>query len=128
MLRFGSPVRYRLLSAFGAQTPGGNLAHDHPEPKPYPVSPDFIVDWPVPEDFHKRRMYDRMHAPEPTTPMTGWISANPWTEGTARGFKNAGQPITLMCDRFNTYYLNAAVPTVPPEDMEEAGAHAGRQC
>ena len=100
------------------------MAHDHPEPKPFPVSPDFIVDWPNPEDSRKPWMYDRMHAPEPITPMTGWISANPWTEGTARGFKNAGQPMTLMCDRFNTYYFNAAISTVPPEGMEEAGAHA----
>ena len=100
------------------------MAHERPEPKPFPVSPDFIVDWPNPEDSHKPWMYDKMHAPEPITPMTGWISANPWTEGTAIGFKNAGQPITLMTDRFNTYYFNAAVPTVPPEGMEEAGAHA----
>jgi len=100
------------------------MAHEHPEPKPFPISPDFAVDWPNPEDSHKPWMFDMMHAPEPITPMTGWISANPWTEGTARGFKNAGQPITLMCDRFNTYYFNAAVPTVPPEGMEEAGAHA----
>ncbi|NQW15849.1 MAG: hypothetical protein HQ478_00015 [Chloroflexi bacterium] len=100
------------------------MSDAHPEPKPFPLPPDFPVAWPNPEDLHKPWMYDRMHAPEPITPMTGWLAANPWSEGTARGFKNAGQPITLMCDRFNTYYFNAAVPTVPPEGMEEAGKHA----
>ena len=100
------------------------MAHEQPEPKPFPLPPHFPVDWSNPEDEKKAWMYDRSHAAAPITPMTGWVAANPWTEGTARGFKNAGQPISLFCDRFNTYYFNSPHPTVPPEEMEEAGLHA----
>lgn len=69
-------------------------------------------------------MQDKQHAPTPITPLSGWLTENYWGTGVAQGFAAASQPITMKIRRINTYYYNAAVPTVPPEHMEEAGRKA----
>lgn len=69
-------------------------------------------------------MQDKQHAPSPISPLAGWLTEKHWGVGTAKGFGAAKQPITMIIRRINTYYYNAAVPTVPPEQMEEAGHRA----
>lgn len=92
-----------------------------PEPRLIPVPENFSFEWAHPEEAKLPLRQDSQHAPAPITPLSGWLTENHWSAGAARGFAAAKQPITMKIRRINTYYYNAAVPTVPPEKMEEAG-------
>ncbi len=63
-----------------------------------------------------------MHAPEPITPLCGWLGTYPCASGSTQGFQAAGQPLRFQITRLNTYYYMAISPSVPPEEMEAAGA------
>lgn len=91
------------------------------EPRQIPVPDNFSFKWERPEDAHLPLRQDSQHAPSPITPLSGWLTESHWGVGAAQGFATAKQPITMKIRRINTYYYNAAVPTVPPEKMEEAG-------
>ena len=67
-----------------------------------------------------------MHAPEPITPLCGWLGAHPWSVGSTQGFQAAGQPLRAHIGRFNTYYYLAISPAIPPEEMEAAGAKGAK--
>ena len=97
-----------------------------PEPKLIPIPDHFKFEWADPEEARLPLMQDSQHAPTPISPLSGWVTERHWSAGTARGFAAAKQPITMLIRRINTYYYNAAVPTVPPEKMEEAG-HAAEE-
>lgn len=100
------------------------MAEHHPEPTPIPLPPDFPVTWSEPGDAHLPLMQDRQHAPSPITPLSGWVTENYWGKGASAGLAAAGQPISALIRRVNTYYFLAIVPSVPPEQMAEAGKHA----
>ena len=45
-----------------------------------------------------------------------------WSAGATQGLQAAGQPLVFHANRFNTPYYIAIVPSIPPEEMEAAGA------
>ena len=100
------------------------MAEHHPEPTPIPTPPDFPITWANPEDANLPWMHDRQHAPGPITPLSGWVCENYWGKGSSAGLAAAGQPIGIRIAHINTYYYNAIFPTIPPEQMEEAGQRA----
>ncbi|MCH8222406.1 MAG: hypothetical protein IH868_03235 [Chloroflexi bacterium] len=97
---------------------------DHPEPTVIPIPDEFPVTWDPPELINLPWKQDRQHAPEPITPMCGWLGTFPWATGATQGLQAAGQPLTFNVGRFNTQYYIAIVPSMPPEEMEAAGAQA----
>ena len=97
---------------------------DHPEPTVIPLPDDFPIEWDPPEHVDLLFMQDRMHAPVPITPLTGWLNSYPFADGANKGFATAGQPLMFVIRRYNTYYYFAIAPSIPPEQMEAAGRHA----
>ena len=100
------------------------MAEHHPEPTLIPIPPDFPVTWVDPGDEHLPFMLDRLHTPSPVTPLTGSLHEVYFSQGASKGFESAGQPLGFHVRRINTYYYLAIAPSVPPEEMEAAGAHA----
>ena len=47
------------------------MSEQHPEPKPFPISPDFPITWKYEQDAEMPWMYDRLHTPNPVKPLTG---------------------------------------------------------
>ncbi len=87
---------------------------------PIPTSPDFPVAWDQPEDERLFWVPDRMHFPEPVTPMMiGWIQAS--NDGFQRASQTLELRVRLRYQRISTYIYQAIVPTVPPEEMEAQG-------
>jgi rifampicin phosphotransferase len=100
------------------------MAEHHPEPQPIPTPDNFPIDWADPADSHLPLMQDVQHAPLPLTPLSGWLADNHWGRGSSAGMAAIGQPLTLQTRRINTYYYLSVTPSVPPEQMEEAGHKA----
>lgn len=100
------------------------MSEQHPEPKPFPIPPDFPITWKYEQDAEMPWMYDRLHTPNPVKPLTGSLHEIHFARGSSKGFKRAGQPLDWHVRRINTYYFLAIVPNIPPEEMEAAGAHA----
>ena len=85
-----------------------------------PTTPDFPVAWEHPEDERLFWVPDRMHFPEPVTPMMlGWRQA--FNEGFRRASQTLELPVRIRYQRISTYTYQAIVPTVPPEEMEAQG-------
>lgn len=98
-------------------------ATSHEAPSPIPILPDFPVTWEHPEDERLFWGPDRMHFPEPVTPMmVGFNQA--FNEGIKRASQAFEVPIRLQYRRINTYNYMATVPMVPPEEMEAQGKRA----
>ena len=100
------------------------MAEHHPESMLIPIPPEFPVTWEDPGDEHLPLMRDRQHSPNPVTPLTASLHKKYFAAGSTKGFERAGQPLGWHVRRINTYYYVAIVPTIPPEQMEAAGAHA----
>lgn len=96
----------------------------HAEPKPIPIPDNFRFEWSNPEDAKLPLQQDRAHAPNPLTPLSGWLAEHFWAKGATAGFAAAKQPVMMHIRRINTYYYLAVTPSVPPEQMEEAGHQA----
>jgi rifampicin phosphotransferase len=75
-------------------------------------------------DSHLPLNQDRQHAPSPITPLSGWLADNHWGRGSSAGLGNIGQPLMMHTRRINTYYYMAVTPSVPMEQMAEAGQKA----
>jgi pyruvate,water dikinase len=100
------------------------MTEHHPEPQPIPTPDNFPITWDNPGDAHLPLNQDRQHAPSPITPLSGWLADNHWGRGSSAGMAAIGQPLTMQTRRINTYYYMAVTPSVPPEQMEEAGHRA----
>jgi hypothetical protein len=98
------------------------MAEHHPEPTPFPNSPDFPFEWVSPEDVNLPWMHERQHAPGPVTPLSGWLIMNYWGDGACAGMAAAGQPMGIRYTQLNTLLYVALFPTAPPEQMEEAAS------
>ena len=96
------------------------MSAHHPEPTVVPIPDNFPVPWDEPGDSHLPLMQDRMHAPNPITPLTVWLVAGHGGDGIIAGFATVKQPVKMLIRRINTYYFNTIIPVVPPEQMEEA--------
>jgi pyruvate,water dikinase len=95
-----------------------------PEPKPFPIPPDFPVTWPDPAMAALPWQQDRQHCPEPITPMSAWWAAEVFAKGFTQGIQVYDVPMATHCARINTYFYMAVAPNIPPEEMEAAGAKA----
>ena len=100
------------------------MSDHHPEPKPYALPDNFPVSWDDPGDAHLPLDQDRQHAPTPITPLAGWLAHHYWGKGASAGLKGAGQPLMMHVRRVNTYYYMGVTPSVPMEEMQEAGQKA----
>jgi pyruvate,water dikinase len=100
---------------------GEKMANDHPEPKAIPIPDNFQFEWSDPEDAKLPLLQDKQHVPNPMTPLAGWLAEKYWSRAAGNGFGALKQPISMVIRRINTYYYNAIVPIVPPEQMDEAG-------
>jgi len=94
-----------------------------PAPGPIPTPPEFPVTWERSEDQNLLWTQDRMHFPEPAPPMQEAFVRS-FNEGVKRAAAYYSLPIRIQYLRVNTYYFNAAVPTVAPEDVEATGEKA----
>ena len=95
---------------------------DHPEPTLIPLPEDFPITWEPPELQRLLLVNDKKHAPHQITPLTGWIGANAWSEGSSKGFARISDPMKIQVARINTYYYVAIYPAHPPEEIEVARA------
>lgn len=94
-----------------------------PTPVRIPLPADFPIDWPAPEMAMAPWTQDRMHLPEPVTPMSAWW-ANHFAVGFAAGLAANSVPLGIQTARINTYYYMAIAPNVPPEQMPAMEAAA----
>ncbi len=92
--------------------------HAMPAPAPIPAPPDFPIEWPAPEMAMTFWQQDRMHMPNPGSPMSSWL-AEQFAAGFTSGLGSYGVPMGVQTTRLNTYYYMAIGPTVPPEMMPE---------
>ena len=95
-----------------------------PEPKPIPAPPNFPVAWENPGDAHMFWTYDRMHFPEPVTPLEGMIMANMAASGMSAAMEVYEMPVRAHGRHINTYPYTSMMPVVPPEQMEAQGKRA----
>ncbi len=89
-----------------------------PAPKPYPLPPDFPVTWPDPAMAMAPWQQDRMHMPDPATPMSSWLSIA-FAKGFSKGLASYSLPMGATTARINTYFYMSISPNVPPEMMPE---------
>lgn len=88
-----------------------------PEPKPISAPANFPVAWADPSLAMLPWMQDRMHAPEPMTPMSFWFAQNGFAVGTNIALTRFDAPVRFNLARINTYYYMAIAPHVPPEEI-----------
>lgn len=89
-----------------------------PAPKPYPLPADFPVTWPDPAMSFAPWQQDRMHMPDPATPMSSWLSLT-FAKGFSKGLAAYSLPLGAATARINTYFYMAIAPVVPPEQIPE---------
>ncbi|MGH9036833.1 MAG: PEP-utilizing enzyme [Acidimicrobiia bacterium] len=96
-------------------------------PTPLPVPEDFPVEWPDPADEGRLWMRDRMHWPDPVTPLAFSMMEAAFPGGLMAAARALSAPLgDLGLRRINTYfYMGAAPPPpAPPEEMAAAGARS----
>jgi phosphohistidine swiveling domain-containing protein len=97
------------------------MADPQAQPKPYETAADFPVTWDDPGDAHLPLDQDRLHAPTPITPLSGWLGQYHWGRGSSDGLAAGNQPLAMHVRRVNTYYYMGVTPSIPMEEMAEAG-------
>ncbi|MBI3967121.1 MAG: hypothetical protein HY329_15910, partial [Chloroflexi bacterium] len=94
----------------------------HPTPTPIPARPDFPVTWEQPDDALMCWTLDRMHFPDPMSPLEDAfmrIMAEHGFNSAAAGY---ALPVRFQARRINTYHYEAIVPLrLPPEELEALG-------
>lgn len=95
----------------------------HPEPVPITLPPNFQIQWPEPEMALRTWQQDRMHVPEPITPMSAWLTQH-FAFGFTEGLAGYSIPMGAKVARLNTYFFLSIMPNVPPEAMPEKLAEA----
>ena len=94
-------------------------------PGPIPTPPEFPITWERPEQEKMLWATDRMHFPEPVTPMMVAF-AKSFNEGFNRAAMASEVPLRLEHARLNTYFYISQVPRVPLEEMEAQGEKAAQ--
>ncbi len=94
-----------------------------PAPVPIPLPADFPIDWPDPGMAMAPWTQDRMHLPEPVTPMSAWWAQH-FAAGFSAGLAENSVPLGVQTARLNTYFYMAIAPNVPPEQMPAMEATA----
>ncbi len=92
-------------------------------PSPFPIPPDFPVTWEQPEDEAMFWNQDRMHFPQPATPlMEAFLQS--FNEGFARAAAAYDLPIRQAYGRFNTYLYTSTTIAAEPEEMAAVAEQA----
>lgn len=93
-----------------------------------PTPPDFPVAWKVPEWQHLFWGRDRMHFPDPVTPLDASLFFEyVFPEGFGRAASAFSLPITMATTVLNGYEYQAVLPRArTPEEMEALG-HAAQE-
>ena len=93
-----------------------NIATQQSQSSLIPVPPDFPVNWEDPVDAHLCWTQDRLHFPDPVTPLDFSIIEQVMDAGLNEAARTYDIPISL-CDRYiNTYVYTAVVPSEFPHD------------
>lgn len=91
---------------------------------PMPTPDDFPVSWEDPDDASLFWLLQRMHFPEPMTPLDEWFLRSEF-EGATRAARVYDLPIYGKGLRFNTYAYAALAPLpLPPEELADMGQRA----
>jgi pyruvate,water dikinase len=83
--------------------------------------PTFPVAWERPGDEQATWLLDRMHFPDPVTPLDDWLIGHIW-RGASRSAAHYGYPFRNDTRRINTYSYFATIP-----DSGEPAALAARE-
>ena len=78
-------------------------------PNPATPPPNFPVTWEQPGDEHVTWLLDRVHFPDPVTPLDDWLIGHIW-RGATRSAAHYGYPFRNDTRRFNTYSYFATIP------------------
>src|SRR5262245_8181404 len=97
---------------------------EQPAPAPVRVPPDFPVTWESPEAERLFWTIDRVHFPDPLTPLEYDVFTDCFERGFNPGFERYDVPLRVACRRVNTYFYQAMIPLPLPPD--EASALASR--
>jgi pyruvate,water dikinase len=95
--------------------------------EPLPVPEDFPVVWPDPADEARLWMRDRMHWPDPVTPLAFSVMEAAFPAGLMAAARALAAPLgDIAMRRINTYFYMGATPPppAPPEEMAAAGARS----
>jgi len=102
------------------------LPAELPSPTPIPAAPDFPVLWDDPTDAFLMWTNDRMHFPRPMTALEYEVWAA-FSDGANLAFTSLAFPIRQRFRRINGYFYQAAIPIMPPDQMEANGQIAQEQ-
>jgi pyruvate,water dikinase len=92
-----------------------------------PVPEDFPVEWPDPVDETRLWMRDRLHWPDPVSPLAFSVLEAAFPPGIMAAARAFAAPLgDIAMRRINTYFYMGSVPPPPasPEDMATAGARS----
>src|SRR5262245_35971461 len=79
---------------------------DPPAATPLPAPLNFPVTWEQPDDAKRFWTFQRMHCPEPITPMAGEFFRF-FEAGTNRASEACARPVRIRARRINTYFYMA---------------------
>ncbi|HEX5502969.1 MAG TPA: PEP-utilizing enzyme [Thermomicrobiales bacterium] len=92
-------------------------------PATVPTPPNFPVTWEQPGDADLTWLTDRLHFPDPITPLDDWLNGKIW-QGGERSAARFGYPFVYHWRRINTYAYYAI--TLAPGEPEELAAREHR--
>ncbi|MBI3964094.1 MAG: hypothetical protein HY329_00545 [Chloroflexi bacterium] len=95
-----------------------------PAPTLIPVPPDFAVSWEPPDDARLFWTMDRVHCPEPLTPLSHDFVRFVYQDGISGAAQALEFPIRCRTRDVNTYFYMTLFPVTPPEEMEAQGRRA----
>ena len=95
-------------------------------PSPIPIPPGFPVTWEQPDDEAKFWNQDRMHFPEPSTPLMEAFSTS-FNAGFDRAAEALELPVRMSYRNINTYVYSAMTLAVPPAELEAQGEKAQKK-
>ena len=105
-----------------ATTATGQHAAGETPAGPLPTPPDFPVSWERPGDERLFWTHDRMHFPDPITPMADSFVHVFIEEGFGAAFARYDIPARMLTRRINTYHYESTVPAdLSPEEAEALG-------
>jgi len=100
---------------------------DHPAATPLPAPSNFPVTWEQPDDAQLFWILQRMHSPEPITPMAGEFIRF-FEAGTNRATEACAMPTRIRAGRINAYfYMAPFTMAMSPEALQAASATSQEQ-
>jgi phosphohistidine swiveling domain-containing protein len=111
-----------------ATTATGPHVSGDPPAGPLPTPPDFPVRWEQPGDERLFWTLDRMHFPDPITPMADSFIHVFLEEGFGTAFARYAIPARMSTRRINTYHYESTAPAhLSPEESEALGQRSEEQ-